>query len=131
MVSYLTDRKQLTVVNGIKSKLGMITHGVPQGSILGPLLLLVHINDIVNAIPNPKQKLFADDTSLFVHDRGMEKLTEKTNSHIENLSKWFVANKLSLNESKTCYSIFTNKTITTEFEFKINNKIINRVPHCK
>ena len=63
--SYLNDRKQCVVINGIKSELVNIQAGVPQGSILGPLLFLIYINDLVTDI-HCKIKLFADDTSIYI-----------------------------------------------------------------
>ena len=65
--SYLTNRKQYTIANKATSEESTITYGVPQGSVLGPLLFLIYTNDITNAISgNHKVKLFADDTNIFV-----------------------------------------------------------------
>ena len=66
--SYLTNRQQFTCVAGARSSSLSITCGVPQGSVLGPLLFLIYVNDIGNAVPLPNKiiKLFADDTNLFV-----------------------------------------------------------------
>ena len=64
--NYLDNRPQFVVVNGVPSNTLPIRYGVPQGSTLGPLLFLVYINDINNAVPGEKLKLFADDTNLFV-----------------------------------------------------------------
>ena len=67
--SYLTDRKQYTVVGNSQSLLGNITCGVPQGSVLGPLLFLLYVKDMQNAVFDIKIRLFADDTNLFLHDK--------------------------------------------------------------
>lgn len=64
--SYLSNRKQFTVVGGIASCINTVTCGVPQGSTLCPLLFLLYVNDMINALPGEKLKLFADDTGLFV-----------------------------------------------------------------
>ena len=67
--SYLLNRQQYTVINGCVSNLAKITCGVPQGSVLGPLLFLLYVNDIANAVPELNVKLFADDTNLFVTNK--------------------------------------------------------------
>ena len=64
--NYLTNHKQFTIVNDTKSDVLDITCRVPQGSVLGPLLFLVYVNDIQNSVPEAKLKLFADDTNLFI-----------------------------------------------------------------
>ena len=63
--SYLTNRRQFTVVNGVQSDIGIVKWGVPQGSVLGPLFLLLYINDIYRAVGCDAVRLFADDTSLW------------------------------------------------------------------
>ena len=64
--SYLSNRQKYTVVAGAVSSLAKITCGVPQRSVLGPLLFLLYVNDIANAVPDQNIKLFADDTNLFI-----------------------------------------------------------------
>ena len=64
--NYVTGRKQFTVVNNVSSDIGSVLCGVPQGSVLGPLLFLIYINDILKAVPCDRIKLFVDDTNLFV-----------------------------------------------------------------
>ena len=104
--SYLHDRKQYTCINNANSRLANITCGVPQGSVLGPLLFLIYINDIGNAVPEETVKLFADDTNLFVAGKTIALANEKANQSITLLNQWFLANKLSLNTNKTCYMVF-------------------------
>ena len=63
--SYLINRKQYTVISDYQSKLQTVTCGAPQGSVLGPLLFLIYVNDIQSAVSSATVKLFADDTNLF------------------------------------------------------------------
>ena len=67
------------------------------------------MNDIGNAVPNEKVKLFADDTNLFVFENSSAALNKKSNFCINELNKWFIANKLSLNLTKTCYMVLSTK----------------------
>ena len=109
--TYLSNRRQFTVINGISSESKTISYGVPQGSVLGPLLFLIYINDISNAVPDGELRLFADDTSLFVAGPDLNMLESKTNSCLKNMEDWFTANKLSLNASKTSYIVFSASSI--------------------
>ena len=76
--------------------------GVPQGSILGPLLFLLYVNDIHQACESSILSL-ADDTTLYISDHNLISLFGKVNEEINKLYKWFCANKLSLNANKTKY----------------------------
>ena len=77
--NYLYNRKQYTVVNNVSSDVETINCGVPQGSVLGPLLFLVYINDISNVVTDSKLKLFADDTNLFIFGKNLTDVENKAN----------------------------------------------------
>ena len=133
--SYLESRAQYTCINGCSSLLSVIDYGVPQGSVLGPLLFLIFINDI-GFLPNliNKPKLFADDTNLFVDSPTLSDLQIKCQNSIDQISDWLLANKLTVNHSKTCYMLFTppaycNKN--SELDLHINKNKINKVSSTK
>jgi hypothetical protein len=88
---YLTDRQQRVIVNGEHSEWGRINAGVPQGSVLGPLLFLIFINDITHVIRNCKIRLFADDTCLFIEVEDPDTAASALNEDLERLNGW--ANK--------------------------------------
>ena len=106
--SYLSNRKQITVFNGKKSKSRVVQIGVPQGSILGPLLFLIYINDLPNAT-ELLLSLFADDTTLQASGKTIEEVESKINNELSVLSDWFETNQLTLHPNKTRYILFNSK----------------------
>ena len=107
--SYLESRRQYTVINGVNSDIKSVTTGVPQGSVLGPILFLIYINDIYRALTNCLIKLFADDTGIFTHDINFNKLLDSAKQKLIQLYDWCKCNKLTINSSKTCFIIFHAK----------------------
>ncbi len=103
--SYLTGRKQFIDLYDVKSIMEPILCGVPQGSILGPILFLVYVNDINNAT-SLSTLSFADDTSVITSSPDINELYAKMNMELTKLDDWFRANKLCLNvKKKYIYSI--------------------------
>ena len=104
-ISYLKERTQSVQIRHTKSLKLSINCGVPQGSILGPILFIIYINDIQN-FGESKKLLYADDTNLFIPGKNINELIVKMNKELSELSEWLIANKLSLNASKTHYVLF-------------------------
>ena len=108
-ISYLTDRQQFVTYNGVKSRNQLIKCGVPQGSILGPLLFLIYINDLASVCECTFPILFADDSNLFIRGRDPDLIMRTMNNELKEISLWLKANKLSLNIKKTHFMIFSSK----------------------
>jgi hypothetical protein len=104
--SYLNNRLQYVQYNGICSNKTPIYCGVPQGSILSPLLFLIYINDICNASSSSQLILFADDTNLFYSHKDLQFLVNHGNHELIKLSSWLSANKLSINLEKKQFCDF-------------------------
>ena len=93
---YLSDRKQRVVLNGIESSWLPIESGVPQGSVLGPLLFLVYINDLTEGISS-NMRLFADDSSLFIKVRDIEETQTQLMDDLEKITSWARQWKMEFN----------------------------------
>ena len=122
--SYLSNRKQFVSINGFNSKKNTMEYGVPQGSVLGPLLFLIYINDLHKAIKYSTVHHFADDTNLLVVGKSLQDIQKQINLDLRYLCKWLKANKISLNTSKTELILFKDprKKCTHELKIKIDGK---------
>ena len=87
--------------NGFNSKLEHINCGVPQGSIIGPLLFLIYINDLNCVIRHWPVHHFADDTNLLNYNNSVKRMNKQVNQDLKNVTNWLDANKICLNVSKT------------------------------
>jgi hypothetical protein len=141
--SYLENRYQRVVLSNEfshnkTSKWGLIKHGVPQGSILGPLLFLVYINDIPkitnfdNLMNNSITILFADEMSVIVTSPNVTELQRSLNQILVKINMWFNANLLSLNYSKTYYMQFQTRHQTSmAMNINNNNKLVQNTTKLK
>ena len=84
-------------------KKNLVTCGIPQGSILGPLLFLIYINDLPTSLEHSSSRMFADDTTLTVSGKSLHDVEVAINHDLSNVNQWLCANKLSLNLIKTEY----------------------------
>lgn len=125
--SYLENRKQFTVVNEYRSILRSVNTGVPQGSVLGPLLFLVYVNDMSKSSTLFNFVHFADDTTLYVSGENLMTLCEDVNRELVNIDKWLVANELSLNVNKTTYMVTSHSGIPDDLPLVIRDHVLAKV----
>ena len=131
--SYLTNRMQYVNFNGFESDRLLLDCGVPQGSVLGPTLFLLYINDLCKVSESLKFILFADDTNIFYTNKSYNKLFSVVNEELCKLSEWFRLNKLTLNVSKTNYMLFGRKQrlASDSNKLRIDDNEINIVSKIK
>ena len=132
--SYLAGRMQYTYINGCESQHLAINYGVPQGSILGPLLFILFVNDISESVPGSKCNLFADDTSVLIHHKDINVLKQEGETIARNIYKWFVLNRLSLSICKSNFVLFRGKKKNANIDFneiKLDHDSIPRASFVK
>ena len=131
MKSYLTNRKQFVSVNGVDSSHNIIKYGVPQGSILGPLLFVIYINDIPSICLLSKFILYADDANIIISAPTIEEVHIRTQKLIDNLIKWVDSNGLALNIEKTKFMIFSRSETTLNKPLLLLGKRILQIKEAK
>lgn len=134
--SYLNDRAHVTAVNGSRSNEQNSVCGIPQGSILGPLLFILYINDLPKYVTNVKVSMYADDTAIYYSSKDVNDIVDRMNYDLENVDNWLAKNKLSLNVDKTHFMLIgTPQKLANVHDNVLNVKIkgshIQRVNHCK
>lgn len=124
---YLSNRKQYVNYNNAKSDMSDVNIGIPQGSILGPLLFLLYINDLPNVSMKCSYILYADDTNLFINGSSLAEIASVMNEELNKITLWLKANKLSLNVSKTSCMIMSSpgkRLNSTECDISIDGQTI-------
>ena len=135
--SYLTNRNQFVNVLDEKSETLPVQFGVPQGSVLGPLLFLLYINDICNVSDKGKFILFADDTNIFVAADSKSAAYDQANSILTSVQDYMKSNLLHINKKKCCYIYFSptkskiDVEISDDLNLDIDGTIIKRVRQAK
>ena len=131
--SYLKDRYQYVCYDGNNSSYQKISCGVPQGSILGPLLFLIYINDLASMCNDIFSVMYADDSNLFVEGSDLIILQNTMNRELVKVSRWLKLNKLSLNIDKTHFMIFKRRRQRVEFvpDIHIDSNPLHQVSNTK
>ena len=133
--SYLDNRMQRCSVNGTLSRSCSLSCGVPQGTILGPLLFLLYINDLPSCLSNCQSRMCADDTHLTYAGFSADNIQTCLNDDLVNVSNWLIANKLTLNMTKTEFMLIGSRqrlcTLTVPSRPSINGSPIEHVTTAK
>ena len=136
--SYLQNRQQYVKYKSYNSVSLNVDCGVPQGSVLGPLLFILYTNDLPNCLSKTSSILFADDTTVYISGENKKSMFHDMKTDLEELIEWFRANKLSLNLSKTNYVLFVppklklrDNTPKSQCILKFGNEEIVQKPNTK
>lgn len=106
--TYLQDRHNIVKISNVFSEAKVTNLGVPQGSILGPLLFLIYINDLPDCLTSSQCVLYADDTTIINYDKNISSLVTKLNNDLAKVTNWCIDNNLVINPSKTKFIVFNS-----------------------
>ena len=130
--NYLNNKEQFTFIDNTHSDKKNISCGIPQGSVLGPLLFLIYINDIPNVSKKLYSILFADHTSVFLEGNNLNSLSTIINEELNKISVWLAFNKLTLNIEKSYYVIFHRARLKqSNINITLSNISLARVTFTK
>ena len=132
--SYLSKREQSVTIDNTQSDKKLVKYGVPQGSIMGPLLFLLFVNDMPSVCTKTQLISFADDTNIFLKHNNINEAFDIMNEELKRLYMWFKANKLTINTNKTKLMVFSGRNTvinTAHVELVIDQDIIQRVDKIK
>ena len=132
-ISYLKNRKQYVSLGSTKSDTLCVPCGVPQGSVLGPILFLLYINDFQNSSSTFDFHLFADDSNLFYSNKSLLSLESIVNDQLLAIHSWLCANRLLLNVEKSNFVIFhpVQKKVNYNLQIQINSQAIKNETQIK
>jgi hypothetical protein len=130
--SYLTNRKQYVQNGDISSEVLPVEEGVPQGSVIGPLLYIIYANDLHYLIKERLSIMYADDTTIIFKNKCINNLTSDANKYLKSVLDWCNFNKLSLNSKKTKFMLFNKKlSLVNVPKVYIGNQEIEQVKEFK
>ena len=134
--SYSNNRQQSVHIGTTESKFNKIKSVVPQGSVLGPFLFLLYINDLPLHVKYSQIALFADDTTIHWSSKSLESIEENMQKDLDNINKWCDENKMKINENKTnCMLLGTNQRLSnlskTTLDLKVNDIALDNVKNQK
>jgi hypothetical protein len=127
--SYLTNRSQIVTLKGKVSSSCNIDIGVPQGTVLGPILFLLYVNDLSNVLSKAEVNVYADDVVIYCSDNDVPSLQHKLQGEVDNVFRWYTNNKLTLGLDK-CTTMVINNDVNRSvenFEIHMANTILTQV----
>ena len=128
MLEYMSCRKHITTINGFNSAEAPVTHGTAQGSILGPLIFILYVNDIFTSLNQDSSTyMYADDTLILSKSDNIDDVTSKAKVALGKIMRWCEANKLSINYKKTKYMIVKHTKVPAGPSLEIGDIKINSV----